>query len=66
MGGATVRQIVANIEALYPGFEERLLDQGRLRANVSIAVDEEISTLGLLEAVGPSSEVHFITAIRGG
>lgn len=64
--GATVRQIIANLVTQYPGLQDRLLDNGRLRPNVSIAVDSEITPLGLMEAVSPSSEVHFITAIRGG
>jgi len=64
--GATIRQLIANIDAQYPGFAARLLDQDRLRLNVSVAIDGEISPLGLLETVTPSSEVHFIAAIRGG
>ena len=64
--GATVRQVIENLEEQYPGIAERLLDQGRLRQNISVAVDDEIAPLGLMEAVGPSGEVHFITAIRGG
>ena len=64
--GATVRQIIANLVTQYPGLQDRLLDNGRLRPNVSIAVDSEVTPLGLMEAVSPSSEVHFITAIRGG
>jgi len=64
--GATVRQIIANLVTKYPGLQDRLLDNGRLRPNISIAIDNEITPLGLMEAVSPSSEVHFITAIRGG
>ena len=64
--GATVRQIIANLVTQYPGLQDRLLDNGRLRPNISIAIDNEITPLGLMEAVSPSSEVHFITAIRGG
>ena len=64
--GATVRQIIANIEAKYPGFAARLLDEGRLRPNISIAVDGDITPQGLLEPVSPTGEVHFITAIKGG
>lgn len=64
--GANVRQLVDNLETLCPGVKERLLDQGRLRKNVSVAVDGEISPLGLLEEVGPASEVHFVLAISGG
>ena len=64
--GATVRQIVANLEALYPGLQDRLVEGGRLRPNISVAVNDEISPLGLMETVPPSGEVHFVTAIRGG
>ena len=64
--GATVRQIIANLEAQYPGFDDRLLEHKRLRPNIAIAIDDEITPLGLMESVAPTSELHFITAIRGG
>lgn len=64
--GTTVRQVIENLTAVYPDIRERLLDQDRLRPNISVAVDGEITPLGLLEAVGPESEVHFIAAIKGG
>ncbi len=64
--GATVRQVIDNLEHAYPGIRERLLDQGKLRPNISVAVDGEVTPLGLLEAVGPASEVHFVAAIKGG
>jgi len=64
--GATVRQVIENLDQSYPGLRERLLDEGRLRPNISVAVDGEISPMGLLEKVGPSSEVHFVAAIKGG
>jgi molybdopterin synthase sulfur carrier subunit len=64
--GATVRQVIDNLEQAFPGIRERLLDQGKLRPNLSVAVDGEITPMGLLEPVGPSSEVHFIAAIKGG
>jgi molybdopterin synthase sulfur carrier subunit len=66
VGGATVRQVIENLELACPGVGERLLDQGRLRPNISVAVDGEVTPMGLLEPVGPSSEVHFIAAIKGG
>ncbi len=64
--GATVRQIIANLEAQYPGIEARLLEGGRLRPNIAIAINGEISPLGLHESISPTSELHFLTAIRGG
>lgn len=66
VGGSNVRQVVDNLEAQCPGVKDRLLDQGRLRKNVSVAVDGEISPIGLLEEVRPASEIHFVLAISGG
>jgi sulfur-carrier protein len=64
--GDTVRQVIDNLERACPGLRERLLDQDRLRPNISVAVDGEVTPMGLLEPVGPGSEVHFIAAIKGG
>jgi molybdopterin converting factor small subunit len=64
--GATVGEMVDDLEARWPGLRARLMDGDRLLPNLSVAVDGEISPLGAREAVGPSSEVHFVTAIRGG
>jgi molybdopterin synthase sulfur carrier subunit len=64
--GSTVRQIVNNLEAAFPGTKERLVDGFKIKSNMSVAVDGEISPLGLLEKVGEDSEVHFVAAIGGG
>jgi sulfur-carrier protein len=57
--GETVRQVIDNLEKACPGIREKL-------ANSAVAVDGEITRLGLLERVSPSSEIHFVMAIRGG
>jgi len=64
--GSTVRQVIDNLERGWPGLRERLLENDRLRPNISVAVDGEVSPLGLLEKVPPAGEVHFVMAIRGG
>ena len=64
--GSTVRQIIEGLDRLHPGMQAHLVEAGRLRTNVSVAIDGEVSPLGLLEPVGPESEVHFVTAISGG
>ena len=64
--GATVRQVIESLEIAWPGIRERLLEQDRLRPNISVAVDGEVTPMGLLEPVGPTSEVHFVAAIKGG
>ena len=64
--GASVRQIVNNLDAEYPGFKERLVEDGRIKGNISVAIDGEITPLGMLEKVGENSEVHFLPALGGG
>ena len=64
--GSTVRQIVENLEKAHPGMKERLVEDSRIKPNISVAVDGEITPLGMLEKVGESSEVHFLPAIGGG
>lgn len=64
--GATVRDIINDLERQWPGLAARLTDGGRLRQNISVAIDGEISPVGLLESVPPKAEVHFVTAIKGG
>ena len=64
--GSSVRQIVNNLDAEYPGFKERLVEDGRIKGNISVAVDGEITPLGMLEKVGGNSEVHFLPALGGG
>ena len=64
--GSTVRQIIESLESEYPGIKMRLVDNGRVKPNISVAVDGEVTPLGMLEKVGENSEVHFLPAIGGG
>ena len=64
--GETVRQIVNNLDEMHPGIRGRLVEGYKMRPNISVAIDGEVSALGLLDKVGENSEVHFIPAIGGG
>lgn len=66
VGGATVREIIDTLATRYPELGSRLLEGGQLRGNISVAIDGEISPLGLLDRLDEDSEVHFIPAISGG
>ena len=66
VSGATVRQIIESLEAVYPGIKERLVENNRVKPNISVAIDGEVTPLGMLEKVGEDSEVHFLPAIGGG
>ena len=64
--GATVRQIINNLEEAYPGIKDRLVDNNRIKPNITVAIDGEVTPMGMLEKVGENSEVHFLPAIGGG
>ena len=64
--GSSVRQVVNNLDEMHPGIKARLVDGYKIKSNISVAIDGEVSALGLLEKVGETSEVHFIPAIGGG
>lgn len=68
MAGASVREVVASLEAQYPGLAERLIDgdADRIRPEIAVAVDGEVSPAGLRQAVGPDSEIQFLPALAGG
>jgi molybdopterin converting factor small subunit len=66
--GTTVRRLINNLEAQYPGIREYLVDEegDDLVAGLAVIVDGEVSVLGMLEKVQENSEVHFLPSIAGG
>jgi molybdopterin synthase sulfur carrier subunit len=64
--GANVGQIIAALEDLFPGVRDRLCTREGLRSSLAVVIDGQVARLGLLEAVGSNSEVHFLPAIAGG
>ena len=61
-----MRKIINDLDEHYPGINDRLTNNNRIKPNISVAVDGVISPLGILEKVGEDSEVHFLPAIGGG
>ena len=61
-----VRQVIEQLDSLYPGIKERLVEDGEIRPNLAIAIDGDVAIMGMLEKVGEHSEVHFVPAIGGG
>ena len=64
--GDTIRQVIDNLERLYPGIKDRLCDGERLRPSISVVVDGYTSTLKLRHKLTASSEVYFVISISGG
>ncbi len=64
--GSTVREVIDNVDARYPGFRERVCDSDGIKPNLAVAIDGEISPEGLRRKVPAVSEVHFLPAMAGG
>lgn len=64
--GETVGEVVAQLEARFPGLEERLCEEGRLRPHIAVAVNGEVTRRGLRQRLTAPSEIHFIPALSGG
>ncbi len=64
--GASVREVIDALDAEYPGLRNRLVEDGRVKPNIAVAIDGTITHRGLREKLAESSEVHFIPALSGG
>jgi molybdopterin synthase sulfur carrier subunit len=67
--GATIGAIIENLESVYPGMRERLVDEsGALRHFVNIYLNgEDIRYLtGLDSPVGDQDELSIVPAVAGG
>jgi molybdopterin synthase sulfur carrier subunit len=63
--GATLRDVIDELDRQYPGFRERLIEDGAVRGNLQFAIDREVAR-DLNAAVGDDTEVHILPAISGG
>jgi molybdopterin converting factor small subunit len=65
--GSTIREVVESLDAAFPGIKARLCtEEGRVRPNIAVAIDGQITPQGMRTKVGAQSEVNFIPAVGGG
>jgi molybdopterin converting factor small subunit len=63
--GATLREVIADLDRQFPGFGARIVHGGAIREQIMVAVDAD-ETNSLDAPVKPESEVHLLMAIAGG
>ncbi len=65
-GGATVGEMLAEIERRYPGFRFRIIDeQDGIREHIKIFINEK-PVRSLSAPTQPSDTIHIICALSGG
>lgn len=63
--GATVAEVILDIDRQVPGIRNRLVDAGpTLRTHINVFVAGQRATLGT--AVPPGAVIHVIPAVSGG
>jgi molybdopterin converting factor small subunit len=63
--GATLADVIDDLDARYPGVAARLVDAGRLRPGLAVWIDGDEAD-SLRATVAPTSEVQIVPAIAGG
>jgi hypothetical protein len=71
VSGRTLRQAIDELDTHHPGIKNpgiknRILEADQLRPDISVVVDGTISNLKLRQPLSETSEVHLISAIKGG
>ena len=61
-----VRQLIDELESRFPGIRDRLCEGDALKPGMTVAVDGNVSSLGLMQKLNEQSEVHFLPSIGGG
>ena len=66
VSGSTVREVVAALEARFPGLHDRLVEDDQLRSGLAVFVDGANSRRRLRAKVQPETELYFIESLGGG
>ena len=64
--GQTLRQVMAALDARYPGMAARLCQDDTLAPGIAVSIDGVMGARSLITKVSATSEIHFLPAIGGG
>jgi molybdopterin synthase sulfur carrier subunit len=64
--GATLGAVLRSLEVRCPGIYDRVVDEGRVRPELAIALDGEAQSLALHHPLAADAEITIVPAIGGG
>ena len=64
--GTTIREVIDNLEARYPGMKARLCEDDRLKPGLAIYINGLLTRGSIRERVDADAEIHFLPAMGGG
>lgn len=66
VSGTTLAELFGELDLRCPGFKVRVIDNGRIRPELAIAINGDMEPYALHDPVPPGAEVAIIPAIGGG
>jgi sulfur-carrier protein len=66
VSGATLAEVLRETDLRCPGFFARVVEDGRVRPELAIAINGEVVSLALHEPIPPGAEIAIVPAIGGG
>lgn len=64
--GGRVLDLIDELERQFPGVKARLCAGNRLQPGIAAVINGSVASLGALQPVPESAEVHFLPALGGG
>lgn len=64
--GGQLGKVVDSLLTAHPALRAVLMNDGRVRPDISIAINSSMTENGLLEQVPDDAEVHLVPALGGG
>ncbi len=64
--GATLGEVLRALDLRCPGLYERVVEDGRVRPELAVAINGEVLSLALHEPLAPGTELTLVPAIGGG
>lgn len=66
VSASTVGEVIDLLEERFPGIEDRLCEDGRIRPHIAVSIDGEVTPRGRNQRLPEPSEIHFVPAMSGG
>lgn len=63
---ATLAELLRRLDERCPGFFDRVVENGRVRPELAVAIDGEAMSYPLTEPLRPDADVTILPAIGGG
>jgi hypothetical protein len=64
--GKTLRQLFIDAGRRFPALRDRVIEDGVIAPGISLAIDDNVVSTGLVEAVGPDAQITIVPQISGG